>query len=182
MMKINTTVLMSVVLVLTAFSAMSKPTFDVNVANFPLDEEGNLRVSSAGVTSKVITVVKDLNLSWTGGFPALSWDYEYFTVDVDGYNEFVVYASFRNWTTMDAEQDFRVIVSFVVDEIGAYPKNQPESIEINIWAEQEYFAPWSESALYHVKGTQAKLLIEASADTPYPAGWVLASVSLYLRN
>lgn len=44
-MKVPTTALMSVVLVLTAFSTMSRPTFDVNVTNFPLDEQGNLRVT-----------------------------------------------------------------------------------------------------------------------------------------
>ncbi len=44
---------------------------DVNVANLPLDEKGNLKVSSAAA-SEVVTVVEDLNLSWTGGFDSRS--------------------------------------------------------------------------------------------------------------
>lgn len=44
-MKIPTTALLGALLVMTSFTALSKPLSEVIVTNFPLDEQGNIRTS-----------------------------------------------------------------------------------------------------------------------------------------
>jgi len=152
----------------------TEPT-QVEVINFPLDEQGNLKVSS-GVTSKVVTVVKDLNLSWT----VTQRDYEDLMVDVDGYNEFVVYASFRNWTTYCG---FAVVVRFVTDEIGVYTSPEDPYIQGNTEDDTPYTEPLNASALYHIRSPFVVIRVSAQRMHEYQAdGWILASISLYLRN
>ena len=152
---------------------------NVNVTNFPLDEQGNLKVSS-GAFSKVITVTKDLNLSWTGGVDN-HYVWEIFTVETDGYSELYLYISVRNWTV--PMQSINSNIYFIVDGIAANVGKEKGSSSFTIVHEYEdYGYPINASARYYVWGTTARIHVEANAADPYPAGWVLVSVSLYLRN
>ena len=73
----------------TRFGSTGDPTKNVTVTNFPLDEEGNLKVSFKK-TTKVIGVVKDLNLSWVTGTKTI---YVSNTISVDDFSEVYVFAS-----------------------------------------------------------------------------------------
>jgi len=114
-MNVSKPVLLGVVLLAVNLSGIPW-ILNVNVMNFPLDEEGNLKVST-GETSKVVTLVKDLKMSGSEA----ETRYEYFSVDVEGYNEFCLFAGFRNWTC-DAYYD--VGVRFKADGIKAQHLNR----------------------------------------------------------
>jgi len=175
-MNISKPLFLSAILLSVVGTAAAYPfLLNVYVTNFPLDEQGNLKVSS-GVTSKVITVVKGLNLSWT----TAQYDYEEFVVDVDGYKEFVVYASFSNWTTYCS---FWANMRFVSDEIEVWASPEDHSISGDTEYDTPYTVPRDMSALYHVRGPAVVIRVSASRFWAHPSdGWVLASVSLYLRN
>ncbi|MCW4055209.1 MAG: hypothetical protein NWE82_00335 [Candidatus Bathyarchaeota archaeon] len=181
LMKIPTTVLLSTVLVITSLTTMAMPTFNANITNFPTDEQGNLKVSSAGVSSKVVTVIKDQNFSWTEE----EQDLRYVTAEVAGYNEMVVYLSLSQWTApfhcwIDAEFEVDGIVGTGVSaEAGRTSINM-----VTEWTEWiSYGLPASFSALYHIQGVVGRIIVAVGRYWQLPAsGWVLVSVSLYLRN
>ncbi|NIO36839.1 hypothetical protein GTO27_03950 [Candidatus Bathyarchaeota archaeon] len=175
-MDISRQTMLSIALLTISMSAWIPWVLNVNVTNFPLDEHGNLKVSS-GVTSEVITLASDYNMSWIEGRRG----HTSFTADVAEYNEVVVYASFKNWTT---EGDCHVGLVFSVDGIGIYAWTEDEFR----WGSWEVYMPYrfpsSRSYLYHIRGTEARLYIEfyPSDYSNNPAGWILVSISLYLRN
>lgn len=170
-MKVPTTALMSVVLVLTSLSVISRPTIDVNVINFPLDEQGNLKTSYIP-TSKVQTLIRNANVSWSEGTGHIGKNLD--VVDVDGYDEIVFYISFKNWT-QDVHYFFTV--HFIVDGISVYRYGGADG---DLWI--PYTTPHNNSACHRVIGTECLLTIHVNVSFPRPAGWFLVDVSVYLRN
>ena len=83
-----------------------KPTTDVNVVNFPLDEEGNLKVTQMngepqGPSWKAISVVEDYNLTWIPSDGTVwSEHVDLGTVDVRGYSRMKLYMRITNYTIL----------------------------------------------------------------------------------
>jgi len=69
-MKIPTPVLLSAVLVITSLTTMAMPTFNATITNFPLDEQGNLKVAPSGPLRTYNTSVSVPVLEWVSGRPA----------------------------------------------------------------------------------------------------------------
>jgi len=175
-MKIPTTAMLSLVLVLTSLTAFSKPVSEVYVTNLPLDEQGNLKVSFAKAT-KVITVVKDLNLSWVTGSRTIHFPN---TISVDGFSEVYVFASV-SYSTIGQWQ------------FGYNPIGSLDGIEVEIPYESGSTStqrsdaysplPLSISARFTVWAPEFKMRLWTYGNlVQYPNGWMLVSVSLYLRN
>ncbi len=146
-----------------------KESTEVEVTNFPLDEQGNLRVSYGA--SKVITVEKDLNVSYPDHYWQALPLFTTAPIEVDGFKEFYVYFGIRNWTS-NVELSF-VVIS-IVDGIESYV--QPEGGSTNVLTTTLQ----NVSARYYVWGSTVKIGIYGRAETV--GGWLLVSVSLYLRN
>ena len=107
-MDVSKATIVSVVLLSLTAGAMLPPLFQVAVTNFPLDTEGNIRVTSMNgepqdPSWKVISVVEDYNLTWT---PELSdrWVYseevDLGSVEVGGYSRMKVYMRITNYTIL----------------------------------------------------------------------------------
>ncbi len=167
-MKLPTTALLSVIMAVTAVSTVVGPTFKAEIINFPLDEAGNLSVTN-GVASKVVTLATDLSMV----------GYEEFVVTVDGFNELVVYASFKEWNYPTLQ--YTVDVDFMVDGIVTDASiAQVEGISGTVDA---YTLPLNASALYHIRGPEAIIKVWAfSAVPPFPSASLQVSLSLYLRG
>ena len=144
-----------------------KESTEVEVTNFPLDEQGNFKISFLK-TSKVITVVKDLNVSFSGLVYPYPYKY-YFTepIAIDGYTQQYLYLDIKNWTTLTGVY---VWVEFITDNII-----YESSYEASVSGEATSMIP------YEPMAPTIRIRITAESRTYY-AGSVLVSISLYLRN
>ena len=152
-----------------------KEPVEVEVTNFPLDEEGNLKVST-GATSKVITVVKDLNLSWISHPSTLYWTD---LIEVEGYSESYVYVNIRNWTE---GFDLNIYQYASVDGIEA---NIPMESGTRSRGQSEPSTGSYNSTMtsrFLIWAPQIRLCISVHDYGWDTDGWLLVSVSLYLRN
>lgn len=191
---------MSVILVLTTFSAMSMPTFDVNVANFPLDEEGNLRITQMNGEQekpswKVINLVENFNLTWTpelSGGGVYSDKIDLGSILVGGYSRMKLYMKITNFTRLYQGWPNQAWVTCYLISVYDYCEISRQSFEVRWYWDittQSLFAELPRPGDIPMRETiepSIRVTFQGTSVTPngpvLPSISCLVSIGVYLRS
>lgn len=175
-----------------------KPTTDVNVVNFPLDEEGNLKVTQMngepqGPSWKVISVVEDYNLTWT---PELSsgWvyseEFDLGTVEIGGYSRMKVYVRITDYTILYQGSPNSAVVDYFVYSVYDYGEVLSNKFGDG-WNWQDTtprsrFKEHPHLGMAETLTPRIRIAVQGGSSTPngpvLPRISCLVSIGIYLRN
>lgn len=211
-MRMVSSTLFSVVLAAAMFSvgAVTERVTNVYITNFPLDNQGNIKVSqmskdqNVNVTNfptqqpepswKVISVVENLNFSWTpsyGDWVFSKW-IEVGSVSIRGYSQMKLYFRVINytWFYQGYPNTANVVCAFAsVYEFGQTPYQGSPSVSWywNTPAAQSLFGVYPQNEPMRVTAEPAlTFYLQGQSYTPNgplpPTLSCLVSIGLYLRS
>jgi len=197
-MKIPTTVLLSAVLVITSLTTMAMPTFNANITNFPLDDEGNLRVAemSGDETEpswEVINILEGFNLTWTPSLDA-KWVYsekiDIGSVDVAGYSRMKLYIRVSDYTRLYQGSPNQAYVSCFMTSLYQYGEAYRRNVQVQWYWDTGVQSLFIEYPRYEVMMELVEpsfgIVLQGMSYTPngpvLPAISCLVSIGIYLRN
>ena len=173
------------------------PPEPVEVTNFPLDDQGNLRVTQMEGEQHVIVTnwpaeyevqhFSDINISWTGGtgsvvLPAL-FAFNY----VGGYSRMSILIDLPS-SMSTGSYDLTIWLSQIgwsVYGVRSYVADYPASDFFNATIHRDswgwgWIPPYPSSAVIETRAPYYALAFEVSSTVP--SGWAKLSFHVYLRN
>jgi len=165
-----------------AFNTAGDPTKNVSVTNLPLDEGGHLMVTASRLT-KVMSIASNISVNWTSGYSGTNWTDAFST---DNYGEMFIYVSITNWmftyrNAPDATFRFEYEAYGATDGIETVIPSEAGKLATDISGDFNGFAN-NMSARFTVWSPQTRIRLEVGQATMLSSGWVLVTVSVYLRS
>ena len=197
-MDVSKVTIVSVVLLSLTAGAMLPPLFQVAVTNFPLDEEGNLKVTQMNgepqdPSWKVISVVEDYNLTWTpelSDIRVYSEEVDLGSIEVGGYSRMKVYMRITNHTILYQGYPNNAQVECFVISVYDYGELRRGGFTLG-WdyghtTPRSHFKTHLHFEMRETLEPTIRIAVQGGSETPngpvLPRISCLVSIGIYLRN